>query len=479
VSAASAGTSLSALPSRCFQGVVPSVLATADASSVPNVTYISQVHLVDDRHVALSRQFFNKTSRNLEENPRAAVELFDPITFDAWRLRLRFLRTETEGPLFDAMALRIQAIASHTGMSGVFRLRGADVFEVERVEAVEGFRSCPGPEQPGDAITLQGHRSELRGLQWVSDKINRASELGALLDAVLEALDSCFGFRHAMVLLADEGTGRLVTLASRGYGETGIGAEVAAGEGLVGTVALERRVLRISGLDQGLAYGRAVRREVLSAGGSLPIAPEIPLPGLPDARSALVIPLVVRDHLVGVLTAESRDPVAFDEWHEAYLEVLGNQIALGLERMLEPGGDDAGAAPPAPAPPAKSGHTRRFVFYRNDDCVFVDGEYLIRNVPGRILWRLLRQYASEGRTSFTNRELRLDESLGLPAFRDNLESRLVLLRRRLEQKCPDVRLVSTGRGRFDLVVAGAVTLEERSGSDIDERPGRSKPDPAL
>jgi len=453
--------SLAALPSRCFQGVVPSVLATADAAGVPNVTYISQVHLVDDRRVALSRQFFNKTSRNLGENPRAAVELFDPITFDAWRLRLRFLRTETEGALFDTMALRIEAIASHTGMSGVFRLRGADVFELERVEPLPGFRSCPGPEQPGDAITLQGHRSELRGLQWVSDRINRAADLGGLLDAVLEALDSYFGFRHAMVLLADEGTGRLVALASRGYGEAGIGAEVPVGDGLVGTVARERRVLRISGLDQGLAYGRAVRREVLSADGPSALAAEIPLPGLPDARSALVIPLVVRDHLVGVLAAESRDPVAFDDWHEAYLEVLGNQIALGLERMLEPGADDAAAAPsPAPAP-ARTGRARRFVFYRNDDCVFVDGEYLIRNVPGRILRRLLREHVAAGRTSFTNRELRLDESLGLPAFRDNLESRLVLLRRRLEQKCPDVRLVPTGRGRFDLAVEGEVALEEK------------------
>jgi hypothetical protein len=270
-----------------------------------------------------------------------------------------------------------------------------------------------------------------------------------------------------MVLLADETTQRLVTLASRGYGETGIGAEVAVGEGLIGTVARERRVLRISGLDQELAYGRAVRRELLSSPGTRPLAAEIPLPGLPDARSALVIPLAVRDHLVGVLAAESREPVAFDEWHEAYLEVLGNQIALGLERMLEPGGDEpspaaAEAAPRAGAPvaPATPGPRHSFVFYRNDDCVFVDGEYLIRNVPGRILWKLLGQYR-EGRTAFSNRELRLDPGLGLPAFRDNLESRLVLLRRRLEQKCPDVRLVPSGRGRFALQVDSAIELSER------------------
>jgi hypothetical protein len=455
--------SLSPLHPRCFQGVVPSILATADAEGVPNVTYISQVYRVDDRHVALSRQFFNKTTRNLDANPRAAVEICDPVTFEAFRLRLRFLRSETTGALFDTMALRIQAIASHTGMSGIFKLRSADVFEVERVGKVEAFRSSGAGDRPEDALTLEGHRSELRGLQWVSERINRASDLATLLDAVLEALDTYFGFRHAMLLLADESTGRLVALGSRGYGEAGIGAEVAVGEGLIGTVARERRVLRISGLDQDLAYCRAVRRQMISDPDGSPVAAEIPLPGLQDARSALVIPLAVCDHLVGVLAAESRDPVAFDEWHEAYLEVLGNQVALGLERMSEPGDDKgADAAPPvrAPAAPA-SGPRRRFLFYRNDDCVFVDGEYLIRNVPGRILRKLLSQFLHEGRTAFTNRELRLDPSLGLPAFRDNLESRLVLLRRRLEQKCPDVRLEPAGRGRFTLVAAGPVELEER------------------
>jgi hypothetical protein len=98
-------------------------------------------------------------------------------------------------------------------------------------------------------------------------------------------------------------------------------------------------------------------------------------------------------------------------------------------------------------------------FFEIDGSTFVDGDYLIKGVAGRLLWALLGHHVKEGRVAFTNRELRLDPTLELPEFRDNFESRLILLKRRLDERAAPIRIEKTGRGRFRLLVDGAVRLE--------------------
>jgi uncharacterized protein len=114
----------------------PSIMVTCSAEGVPNTTIISQVYYVDRAHVALSFQFFSKTIRNVRENPRAFVAVPQMSQGATWALQLAFERSETEGPVFDAMEMQIEAIASATGMSGIFRLRAADIYRVLSVERV-------------------------------------------------------------------------------------------------------------------------------------------------------------------------------------------------------------------------------------------------------------------------------------------------------------------------------------------------------
>ena len=120
----------------CFEGIIPAEIATASADGVPNVTHLSRVHLVDDDHVALSNQFFSKTVRNLAENPRACVEVIDPLTYDRYRMMLVYERTERRGPLFERLRRDIDAIAALTGMQDVFKLKSADIYRVVELDLV-------------------------------------------------------------------------------------------------------------------------------------------------------------------------------------------------------------------------------------------------------------------------------------------------------------------------------------------------------
>ena len=117
-----------------LQGVVPSVIATASANGIPNITYISQAHFVDDDHLALSWQFFNKTWRNIQENPGFSVVVSEPKTWSMWKITLQLKEVLKEGDLFDEMEMALEAIASMQGASDVFKLAAILICKIESVE---------------------------------------------------------------------------------------------------------------------------------------------------------------------------------------------------------------------------------------------------------------------------------------------------------------------------------------------------------
>jgi sigma-B regulation protein RsbU (phosphoserine phosphatase) len=82
-------------------------------------------------------------------------------------------------------------------------------------------------------------------------------------------------------------------------------------QGLTGTAAGERRVLRINDVTEDPRY---IRCET----------------GV-EARSELVVPLLIQDRLIGVLDLESTAPHAFTLEHERMLSTLASFVAIALE----------------------------------------------------------------------------------------------------------------------------------------------------
>jgi hypothetical protein len=122
---------------------LPAIVVTCSADGIPNATIISHVHYVDKTHAALSFQFFNKTIRNVRENSYACVALNDVMANAKWILDVQYEHSETEGPVFDEMDMQIEAIASASGMAGIFKLRAADIYLVRSFRKVDVTSESP------------------------------------------------------------------------------------------------------------------------------------------------------------------------------------------------------------------------------------------------------------------------------------------------------------------------------------------------
>src|SRR5215469_14945094 len=349
----------------CLEGIVPAAICSCSREGIPNVTFLSIVHRLDENHVALSFQFFNKTRANILENPRAQVLLISPETSEQYRLDLQYLRTETEGPSFDRMKTRLDAVASQSGMSNVFKLRGVDIFEVLDSRPVSSEFRAEG-----------AHKADyLPELDSFTERLSTCCDLDSLLSVALEALSSLFRCPHSFVMFPDEEGKRLYTGASHGFEPSGVGSEVPIGKGMLG-VAAERR------------------------GEQATLEREIALPGLPNAQSQLILPLLVGDKLQGVLRLQDQAAGRFLATDERVLQIAARHLAVAISNMRV-------AIPPSRKVTLrhKTGPSKRSSMvkhYKSDDSIFIDDAYLIKGIPGRLFWKLLQAFVGTGRTAFTN-----------------------------------------------------------------------------
>jgi adenylate cyclase len=433
----------------CFEGVIPSIIATASQDGVPNISYLSHVALVDDEHVALSDQFFSKTAANIRANNNAAVMLVDPRDGSQYRLSVIFERSLDSGALFETMAAELRASSAQLGMADVMRLRGVDIYRVASVDSIPSPGAAIATSSPATSLYLVAAAT-------LSDRISDASEIDAVIDAVLDGLRDGFGCANSMLLVKYPTSERLVTVGSRGYSWTGIGSEVVIGEAIIGMAAAARRTIRISDMSRIRRFGDAIRASAVDENQTRTIA----LPGITDAMSQMALPMIAGGVLRGVLFLESKERLAFPKDVETALSILASNAAGALALADNTSGNEQSLVT-SQGNGALAGRPFSVVHHVFDDSVFIDGEYLIKGVSGRLLVHLLGLHLREGRADFTNREMRLSDELRLPDFRDNLETRLLLLRRRLEEKAAPIRLLRTGRGKLRLEMAGPALLESR------------------
>lgn len=430
----------------CFEGVIPSILATSSVDGVPNLAYLSHVVQVDNHHVAISNQFFGKTLANLRANPQAAILVVHGTTGEQFRLEAEWLREEAAGPVFEEIAAQLRASAAQIGMSEVMRLTSGSLFRVAAIHALDRLAGhSPAP--------VTERRPRLGLAAEIASAIAEEAEAERIVATLLDGVVEGFGADAAVLFQLDPPGRSLVAVASRGYAATGVGSEVPVGEGIVGLAAARGRIVRLADMSRVRRLGEAIRASGLAGG---PDAPPIALPDLAGAQSRIALPLRARGRLYGVLFAESRARLAFRREEAQALDLVAGHAAASLlwgEAVEED-------QPPAPSPaPPGDGPEVRILHHPHDDSVFLDNDYLIRGVAGRLLIWLVESCLREGRQEFSNREIRLAPDLRLPEYKDNLETRLLLLRQRLEERAAPIRLERAGRGLVRLRLSGRPRIE--------------------
>jgi len=226
---------------------------------------------------------------------------------------------------------------------------------------------------------------------------------------------------------------------------------------VIGVAASAGTPVRISHMTQAALYSHAVRSSLRENQPTLALDTDIPFPGLAEPHSQLAVPIIALGRLLGVLFVESPEDMAFSFEDEDLLVAIAGHLGAAMELLTAP--EEQSAPEPAAAPAAPAAQPplqlRR---YGANDSVFIGDTYLIKGVAGAIFWKLLRDHVQQGRTEFSNRELRLDPAIRLPDVADNLEARLLLLQRRLSEQSQHIRIEKTGRGRFRLCVSRPVEL---------------------
>ena len=111
-------------------------LSTCSREGVPNVVPMSAKKILDDDTILLSDQFFNKTIKNLRDNPKASIAIWDNM--EGYQIK-GAVTIETSGQIFEETAKWIDEMGKQLGLP--LKCKGAVILKIEEI-----FNVSPGPK---------------------------------------------------------------------------------------------------------------------------------------------------------------------------------------------------------------------------------------------------------------------------------------------------------------------------------------------
>ena len=96
------------------------------------------------------------------------------------------------------------------------------------------------------AEQLERRNKEIEIIEKVASQISKTLNLDAIAKTMLISMEEYFNFKHSMILLLDSSESALKVIATHGYKEEGIGAEVKIGVGVIGMVAKKKKLMRMA-----------------------------------------------------------------------------------------------------------------------------------------------------------------------------------------------------------------------------------------
>jgi sigma-B regulation protein RsbU (phosphoserine phosphatase) len=149
----------------------------------------------------------------------------------------------------------------------------------------------------------------LETLAEIGREMSSILDLDVLLTRIASLTKRLIDYRTFGILLLDEGTQQLDMKHAVRYGDENTAKRVRLGQGLVGWAALHKQPVLVPDVSEDPRYINLV----------------------PDARSELVIPMLIKDRCIGVFDLESPELNAFTKEHMELLTLLASQAAVAIE----------------------------------------------------------------------------------------------------------------------------------------------------